>query len=166
MYNHLCKISKNPAPKFAREMVHKDPKASLESAAWTIIGKTAADEDAGLFERYVPYAFGSKRYWYCSAMAQYLKKVKSDESFRRCAEVFATMVITEGLRQYRSIYGSFLFQAATEYKNNGKSENAEEAETAKKRLELMKPILQRILDEESDPEAVTAGKKKMSSLFE
>lgn len=162
----LSKIDMDTAYLIAREMVHKDPKASLESAAWTIIGQMGADEDAALFERYVPYAFGSKRYWYCSAMAQYLKKVKSDESFRKCAEVFATMVITEGLKNYRSIYGSFLFQAATEYKNNGKSENPQEAETAKKRLELMKPILQRILDEESDPDAVTAGKKKMSSLFD
>ncbi|MCD6010855.1 MAG: peptidase [Flavipsychrobacter sp.] len=162
----LSKIDMDTAYALAKELVQTDPKASLETSVWTIIGKKGADEDIVLFEKYVPYAFGSKRFWYASAMNNYLKNVKSDDAFKRCTEVFATFVANEGLRNFRSMFRGFLFQLATQYKSDSASEKPEEAETAKRRFELMRPFLQRIIDEETDEDLLKEGKKKIRELYE
>lgn len=161
----LSKIDMDTAYVIARELVHTDPKASLESSIWTIIGKKAADEDIVLFEKYVPYAFGGKRFWYAAAMNNYMKSVKSDEAFKRCTEVFTALVVSEGLRSCKSMYRGYLFQLATQYKGDSGSEKPEEAEPAKKRLELMRAYLLRIVEEETDQEMLKEGQKKIKELY-
>lgn len=161
----LSRIDMDTAYAIARELVHTDPKTALETAIWIIIGKKAADADVVLYEKYVPYAFGSKRFWYASSMNNYLKNVKSDDAFHRVVDLFSAFVTSEGLKSYRSMFAGYLFQLAGDQKEKTSSEKLEEAEQAKNRLEMMRGPLQRIIDEEPETDARKELSKKMSHIF-
>jgi aminopeptidase N len=162
----LNKIDKDTAYVLAKDLLNTDPKSSLESAVWSIICKKGADEDIVLIEKHAPYVFGTKRFALAFSLSSYLKNVKSDASFRRGIEVYVTLVVTEEMKSYRSMLAGYLFQVASDQKDNLKSDNKEEAETAKKRYDLMKPMLQRMVDAETDPENAKENNKKMKEIFE
>ncbi len=162
----LAKIDKDTAYIMAKIMVDSNPKTSLESAVWSIICKNAADEDIKLIERHAPWVLGTRRFSFASSLSSYMKNVKSDESYRRAAEVYATMVTTEGMKTYRSMLGGFLFQVGDELKGNLKSADKDEAASAKKRYDILMPILQKMVDAETDPEIMKENKGKMKDIFE
>ncbi len=162
----LYKIDTEAAYQLAKEMVSTDPKTNLLAAVWSVIGKRAADEDAQLFAKYVPYIFGNKRFYLSSAMHNYLRKVKSDESFRDCASVLVDLINTEGLRTYRSAFNNVLYSLADELNTNLKSEQTEVSAPARARLALLKPMLQKVIDAETDVDILKDSIKKMKAVFE
>ncbi len=160
----LAKIDLDTAYIIARKLVNTDPKARLEGAIWSSIGKKGADEDVVLFEQRVPYVLGTNKFTYSGCMTNYLKNVKSDSSFKRCVDVFAAMVINESMKIHRAPLASSLFNAASFQQDHAKSENKEEAETGKARLAILKTALERIIAAEKDPETLKQDNKKMAEL--
>ncbi len=162
----LYKIDSQAGYQLAKEMVSTDPKANLLNAVWSVIGKRAADEDAQLFAKYVPYIFGNKRYYLASAMHNYLKKVNGDEPFRVCCNVLVDLINTEELRTYRAAFNSILFSLADGLNSNLKSEQQDVSASAKGRLAIIKPLLQKVIAAETDADILKDSNKKMKALFE
>ncbi len=162
----LAKIDKDTAYIISRKMVHADPKTNLESAIWSSIGKKAADEDIALYEQYTPYFMGNRKYTMSSSFTAYMKNVKSDASFSRAADLLTTMVISENMKSRRVPLAGSFFQAGITQKENAKSDKKEEAETAQRRLAIVKAALEKVIAAEADPEAQKEYKKKMKNLME
>jgi hypothetical protein len=70
------------------------------------------------------------------------------------------------MKQIRTYISGFLFQVATDTKDNVKSDKKEEAETAKKRMDILKTALQKVTDGEKDAELIKEHKKSMTKIFE
>ncbi|MFI5196521.1 MAG: HEAT repeat domain-containing protein, partial [Chitinophagales bacterium] len=162
----LNRIDKDTAYTLAKQLLKTNPKSTLESAIWTIIGKKGADEDIALYEQHAPFVLGGKRLTFSFSLSSYLKNVKSDTSFRRGVDIYAMFVTTENMKMYRSMLGGSLFQVASEQKGNVKSEKQEEAEAARNRLDIMKKCLQKIVSSESDTETKKDFEKSMKNTFE
>ncbi len=162
----LSKIDLDTAYILAKLALNTEPRATLETAAYAIIGKKGADEDIVIFEKKAPYVFGAKRFALIFSLSSYMSSVKSDVSFRRAAEVFTALVLTESMKAYRAAFGGYFFQVAARLKGEAKSDNKEEAAIAQKRMEIIKPLLQRIVNAEKDTEAAKDFKKMMKNNFE
>jgi len=162
----LAKIDKDTAYLIALKLVHTDPKASLQSAIWKSIGAKGADADIALYERYAPYFLGNYKFTMSSSLSAYLKNVKSDASFSRAVDVFATLVLTESMKIHKAPLAGTLFSAGTTQKENAKSDKKEEAEPAVRRLAIIKAALEKIIAAETDAETLKDYNKKMKNLFE
>lgn len=162
----LNRLDKDTAYVLAKALLKTDPRSTLENVIWSIIGKKGADEDIALYEQRVPYVFGTKRFTYTSSLSSYLKNVKSNASYKRGVEVFASLVTTENMKAYRSMFGGSLFQVASNEKGNVKSEKADEAELARNRLDVVKTALQKVLAMEKDDETKKDFEKSMKETFE
>ncbi len=162
----LEKIDKDTAYVLAKSLVNTNPKSTLESAIWSIIGKEAEDADILLLENKAPYVLGSKRFSFALCLNNYLKGVKSDESFRRGIDIYSTMVINENMKQFRGALGGFLFQVASQQVGKVKSDDKAEAATAQKRADIVKVALQKVIDKEKDAETLKDFKKMMKDTFE
>ncbi len=162
----LNKIDKDTAYVFAKTLVDKDPKAALDGAVWSILGKKGADGDIALFEKKAPYVSGTKKFSFALSMNNYLKNVKSDASFKRGLDIFATMVTNENMKQYKTALAGFVFQVGAEQKGNIKSDNKDLAATGQKRTDMVKDAVQKFMAAEKDPEALKEYKKMMKDTFE
>ena len=162
----LNRIDKDTAYVLAKQLLKANPKSTLESTIWTIIGKKGADEDIALYEQYAPYVLGPKRLSFSFSLSSYLKNVKSVASFRKGVDIYTMFVTTENMKMYRSMLGGSMFQVASEEKGNVKSEKQEEAEAARNRLDIMKKCLQKIVATESDTETKKDFEKSMKETFE
>jgi len=162
----LYKIDKDTAYILARKLWNTDPKTHLESAIWSAIGKKGADEDIALYEQRVPYVLGGYKLTYASSLKNYLKNVGSDDVFRRGLELMTTMAFTENLKMRRAQLTGYIFDVAETEKENTKSEKKEEADVARRRLDIVKPALQRVVAAEKDPENLKEDQKRMKNIFE
>jgi aminopeptidase N len=162
----LSKIDADTAYLLARQILPSEPKATLETAVWTIIGKKAADDDIVLFEKKAPFVFGTKKFAFAYSLGRYMKNVKSDESFKRAADVYTSLVTTESMKSYRAALAGMFFQAAAGLKSEAKSDNKEEAAIAQRRLDMLKGDLQHIIRTEKDPDAAKELKKMMAKTYE
>ena len=70
------------------------------------------------------------------------------------------------MKQYRSALTGFMFQAASEQKDNLKAENADDAAIAQRRLDILKAALQKVVAAEKDPETLKDDQSKMKDTFE
>jgi len=161
----LDKIDKDTAYVLARSLVATDPRSTLESAVWRIVCKKGADEDIALIEKKAPYVMGTGKFTFAFSLNSYLKNVKSDASFNRAVDVYATMIATESMK-YKTTLAGFLFQAAGEQKEKAKSDNKVDAAIAQKKVDILKVTLQKIVDEEKDAESKKDYKKMMKDTFE
>ncbi len=162
----LGTIDMDTAYIMAKKLALTQPRASLQSAIWTIIGKNGKDEDAAYFEAEAPYVLGSKKFALVNSLSGYLKHVKSDAAFTRVLELYKDAVILESMKSYRGTLGSFLFQVAAEQKEAAKSDNKEEAATATKRLAMVKTAIEKVVAAEDDTEQLDDYKKMMKENFE
>ena len=162
----LNKIDNDTAYILARLFVGKNPKTSLDAAVWNILGKKGADDDIALFEKKVPFVSGTRKFSFALSISNYLKNVKSDASFKRGLDLFATMVTNENMKQYKSALAGFLFQVGAEQKGNIKSDDKVVAATAQKRTDLVKETVQKLLADEKDPEMQKDYRKMMKDTFE
>ena len=162
----LGKIDKDTAYILAKVLVNTDPKAALSGAIWSIICKKGADDDIVLIEKRAPYLLGTKKFSFAFSLNSYLKNVKSENSFKRAVDVYATMILTENMKQFRSALGGFLFQVASEQKDKAKGDNKDDAAAAQRKLAIVKTALQKVVDDEKDPETLKDYKKMMKDNFE
>jgi aminopeptidase N len=162
----INKLDKDTAYILAKQLLHTHPKAALENSVWAIIGKKGNDDDIALFEEYAPHFFNTKKFTITAALSAYLKNVKSDTSFSKGVDIYVAFVVTEDMKQIRTYISGFLFQVATDTKDNVKSDKKEEAETAKKRMDILKTALQKVTDGEKDAELIKEHKKSMTKIFE
>lgn len=162
----LVKIDKDTAYLFAKRLAGTHPRAALESAVWYAIAKKAADEDAVLFEEQGPYISGAAKFYFASNLNVYLRNVKSDSSFGRGIDTYVALILNESLKNYHTVVGGYLFQLASEINSNAKSDNKEEAESAKRRLPVIKGGIERLIAAEKDPEIIKDVKKRMKEAFE
>ena len=162
----LNKIDKDTAYVLAKTLVGRDPKTALDGAIWSILGKKGAEEDIALFEKKAPYVSGTKKFSFALSVSNYLKNVKSDAAFKRGLDLLATMVTNEGMKQYKTALAGFMFQAASEQKGNSKSDDKEVAASGKKKADIIKDTLQKVVAAEKDPETLKDYKKMMKDTFE
>lgn len=162
----LGKFDVDTAYVIAKGMLPSGPKATLETAIWTIIGKKAFDDDIVLFEKRAPFIFGTKKFGFSFSLTSYMKKVKSDASFARAANVFASLVTTESMKAYRIAIASMFFQVAAGLKADIKSDNKEEAAQAQSRYDMLRGYYQKVVAAEKDPEALKELKKLMAKNYE
>ncbi len=162
----LNKIDADTAYVLARPLVDKNPRSALDGAVWTILGKKGADEDITLFEKKAPFVSGTKKFSFALSMSNYLKYVKSDASFKRGLDIFATMVMNENMKQYKTALAGFLFQVGSEQKGNIKSDNKDAAASAQKRTDMVKDTLQKVVAAEKDKEILKDYTKMMKDTFE
>jgi len=153
---------KDTAYLLARKLLNTNPKADLQGTTWKIIGKKAADDDIALYEKYAPYFFGTKKFNIAMSLGNYLKSVKSDNSFERGVRVYRDLIFNESMKQLKSPFFGFMVQAAITEKDKTTADNKDDAETAKKRLAVMKDALRKIDDAEKDEDA----KKEMDKMLE
>ncbi len=159
-------LDKDTAYTLAKLLIHSDPRANLENAVWSVIGNKGADADISFYENKAPFVFGSKKFIFAFSLNSYLKNVKSDVSFSKGIDIYAMLIMNESLKAFRSPLGGLLFQEASEQKENIKSDKKEEAETAKKRIEIVKAALQKVIAAERDPETFKEYKSKMKNTFD
>jgi len=162
----LYKIDKDTAYVVAKDLIYNEPRGGLETAVWNVIGKKAADNDIVNYEKHAQYVFNTKRFLFAASLDNYLKKVKSDESFRRGVDIYVRLIETEGLKAYKSALAAMLFQVGASEKENEKSDDKQEADAGNKRVYMVKAALERILADEKDPETLAEFKKKMKTTFE
>ena len=162
----LGKIDKDTAYVLAKVMLNTDPKGALSSAVWSIIAKKGADDDIVLIEKRAPYLLGTKKFSFAFSLNSYLKNVKSENSFKRAVDVYATMILTENMKQFRSALGGFLFQVAGEQKEKAKGDNKDDAAAGQRKLDIVKAALQKVVADEKDPETLKDYKKMMKDSFE
>jgi len=162
----LSQVDKDTAYVLAGQMVNSHPRAALENAIWTIIGKKGADADVALYEQYGPYILGQKKFSFAITLTSYLKNVKSDDAYSRGVAVYAMLVKNESMKAYRNALAGFMIQVAAEAKDNSKSDVTEEASAGKRRLEIIKPVLQKLVADETDPESQKDEQKKMKDIFQ
>ena len=128
--------------------------------------KRGADEDITLYEQRVPYVLGGNKLTYAFSLKNYLKNVGSDDVFRRGLELMTTMALTENLKMRRAQLTGYIFDVAETEKENTKSEKKEEADVARRRLDIVKAALQRVVAAEKDPENLKEDQKRMKNIFE
>jgi aminopeptidase N len=150
----------------AKRMLQGRPKTSPSNAIWLPIGKKGADEDISLYEEYAPYALGTKKFTMASTLDNYLKNVKSDDSYKRAVKVFATLVTTEEMKSYRSVLNGYFAQVAQREADNAKSSDKDEAARGAKRSAVVKTAMQSVVAAEHDPENLKDLQKKMKNLYE
>jgi len=161
----LDKIDKDTAYILAKSLIATDPKSTLDGAVWRIVCKKGADDDIALIEKKAPYVMGTSKFSFAFSMNSYLKYVKSETSFKRAVDVYATMIATESMK-YKTTLAGFLFQVAGEQKEKTKMDNKDEAAAAQKKMDIVKGILQKIVDDEKDTESKKDYKKMMKDTFE
>lgn len=162
----LSKLDMDTAYILAKKMSLTHPRASLLSEVWSVIGKSGKDEDAAYFETEAPYVQGSKKFALANSMSAYLKHVPSDASFARVLNIYTGIITLESMKSYRGTLGSFLFQVASEQKENTKSDNKDDAATATKRLELVRGALEKVIAAEDDTEQLDEYRKMMKNTFD
>jgi len=162
----LNEIDADTAYVLARKIVQQDPKSTLKSEAWTIVGKKAADGDVSLYETYTPYMLGNQKYTIAMSLESYLKHVESDESFDRGLGVYVTMIRNESAKSLKPALAGFLFQLAKEEKSNTTDDDKSKAAKAEKRLGAMKLALQKMTDDEQDVTIKDDLKKMMKNTFD
>ena len=119
-----------------------------------------------LYEQYGPYILGQKKFSFAITLTSYLKNVKSDDAYSRGVAVYAMLVKNESMKAYRNALAGFMIQVAAEAKDNSKSDVTEEASAGKRRLEIIKPVLQKLVADETDPESQKDEQKKMKDIFQ
>ena len=162
----LAKIDKDTAYILAKTLLNTDPKSTLDAAIWSIICKKGADEDVALIERKAPYVLGAKKFSLSFSLNSYLKNVKSEASFKRAIDVYATMIANENMKQYRTTFGGFLFQVASEQKERTKTDNKDDAAAAQRKLDYVKAAIQKMIADEKDKDALKDYNKMMKDTFE
>jgi aminopeptidase N len=162
----LSKLDLDTAYVLARAIQKAEPRSVLETAVWTVIGKKAMDDDVALFEQKVPYVFGTKKFAFSYSLSSYMKKVKSDASFKRAADVYLYLVTYESMKAYRMALGSSFLQVANTLKGEVTSEDKDLAAMAQRRLEVLKADYQKMIAVEKDADAVKEYKKSMAKIFE
>ncbi len=162
----INKLDKDTAYVLAKQLLKTEPRSTLESSVWNIIGKKGADEDIALYEKRVPYVLGTKKFTFAFSLNNYLKSVKSDASFSKGIDLYTAMIITENMKMYRSGMEGFMIQVANDQKGNAKSDKPEEAATAKARLAVVKTALDKIAAAEKDPDNKKELEKSMKDTFE
>ncbi|WP_161499337.1 M1 family metallopeptidase [Flavipsychrobacter stenotrophus] len=162
----LAEIDADTAYMMAKKLSLTQPRASLQSVIWNIVGKNGKEEDAAYFEAQAPYVQGTKKFALARGMSSYLKHVKSDESFIRITNSFTDVIVLESMKSYRGSLGGFFFQVAAEQKENIKSDKPEEAASATKRLAIVKAAIEKVIAAEDDAEQLDDYKKMMKETFE
>ncbi len=162
----LSRIDTNTAYARAKELMQTSPRSMLEYNIWVILGNKAMDGDIKIYEDRLPYIYGGRRYMFAFSLNSYLKNVKSDESFSRGVDVYTAFILEQDMKAIRSSFVGFLFQVASEEKDDVKSENKVEAETAQRRLAVVQMALKKIIAAEKDPETLKEFNKKMKSTFD
>ena len=162
----LNKLDKDTAYVLAKKLIATDPKSTLDSKVWGIIGKKAADEDIALIEKKAPFVLGPKKFSFAISMNNYLKNVSSETSFKRGVDVYTTMVINENMKQMRTMLGGFLFQVAADQKSAAKADDKDAAAIAKRKLDITKAAIDKVVAAEKDTEALKDYQKMMKDTFE
>ncbi|MCW3122364.1 MAG: peptidase [Flavipsychrobacter sp.] len=160
----ISKMDKDTAYILSKKLMLTNPRSTLDYVIWNVIGNKGADEDIVLYEVHAPYVQGSKKFPFATSMSSYLKNVKSDESFRRCVAIYTGFITSDNLKGYRAALGSYLFQVASEQKDNAKSDKKEEAAVAKRRLAIVKSALEKVVAAETDTETLKDYKSKMKDI--
>jgi aminopeptidase N len=162
----LNKQNNDTAYKLALMMSKTDPKASLETAVYTIIAAKGATEDVPLLASKAKRAYGTDAVQLSLMLNNYLKNTKDDNSFETAVAAYVHLIVYETSTSSRSTCCSFFFQAVTEQKNKLKDDNKETVATATTRLAILKQAADKILSEEQEEELKTKFEKLMKENFE
>ncbi len=162
----ISSLNEDTAYTMAKRILQTRPAGSLESAIWSIMGKRAADEDAAFFERQAVLTYGQKRFQFVFALLNYVKNVKSDESYNTIMQTFVTLNKTEGLKSYRGLLHGFMAQVVSQQKDKLKSQNAEEAAMARKRYDMAMKAMKQIAADEPDAEEKKDVEKMIAKYAE
>ena len=160
----LDRVDADTAYVLAKKMLGTNPRASLESAIWILIGKKGADGDLALYEQKAPFVQGPKKPSFAISMNSYLKHVKSDDSFEKLITLYTGITVNENMKSRRTMMGGFLFQVAADQKTNAKSDNKEDAAIAQKRLAIVKLALNKVVAAETDEDELKDYEKMMKEL--
>jgi site-specific DNA-adenine methylase len=95
-----------------------------------------------------------------------MRKVKSDESFKRAAEVYLYLINYESMKAYKTALGNTFLQVASTLKGEVTSEDKDMAAMAQRRLEILKAEYQKMIAAEKDTDVVKEYKKSMTKIFE
>ena len=162
----ISKMDTDAAYVIAKQVINTHPRSTLEYIVWTIIGNKGIDEDIALFETRVPYVFGAKKFTFATALAGYLKNVKSDSSFQRGINIFCSLILNESLRSYRGTIAGDVFKALDAQKEKSKSGSKEDADAAARRLATAKKAMQNVITAETDTENLKDFKQRFRDLYE
>jgi aminopeptidase N len=148
----LGKINKDTAYLLAKEVIKNNPKASLESAAWSLIAGKGDKDDISFFERQADYVYGTRKLSFASTVNVYNTSTKDIESYERGLKIITDMAANESIKSYRYYLGSLVFASADHYRSQEKTtSDKNKAEENKRRLVIAEEYKQMVLSNEKDP---------------
>lgn len=163
----INRMDKDTAYLIAKQLLHTDPKSTLEGVIWNIIGAKGNDSDISLYKARAPYMQGAKKITFAGSLQTYLEQVKSDSSFAKGVHIFTALIINDNLKNYRSALVSLLSEVADELKEHVAADKKDDVTAAaKEKLEVIKMALQSILAGETDPDITKDLKKKLKEISE
>jgi hypothetical protein len=161
----LDKLDADTAYSIARKAIVAGTAGDLEKMSWKIIGRKGADADAKMIVEKIPNVWGGAKVTFSYVLNNYLKKVKDDAAFGLVATEYGNMIIREQMSMYRSSAAGTFFQAVAEHKEQQKNTDTNVAETATKRIALLKTISEKIIQMETDKELKEKFKKYAETSF-
>lgn len=162
----LDKLDKDTAYILAKQVLKTAPHGSLEYNAWSVIGRKAEDADIAYLENMSLHVSGNRRILFASSLASYLKKVKSDEAFRRGVTALKNMVLREEMKSFRSAMGGSVFEVAGDLKEKLKNATKEDMAALQARKAIIKAACEQLVAEEHEPDTLKSFKKMMKENFD
>jgi aminopeptidase N len=147
--NALYSVDSDKAYNVARALLNQNPRSTLESTVWSIIGLQAKDDDIDLFQKASIYKYGAQKFSLAAGLYYYLKKVKSDESFEKGVDALTNMAINDGIKNYRLQLGIWLISLKGEFAEDKKADKDQQEFAAKRRATTQKYI-DKLMSAETD----------------
>jgi len=153
----LRRIDKDTAYVLTKRILTEDPKAELESAAWSVVALKGNPEDIRLFAEKGPYVYGTRKISLANYLNLYNMNTKDLGSFEQGIALLLRLTNTESIKSYRLAVGSILFKTTLNYKEKRSViTDKEQLEDIDRRIAIAEEAEQQILSTEPDPENVKA----------
>jgi len=158
----LYKLDPDTAHLLAARIVNMDPKATLYTSAWQIIGAKAHDDDVVLFENELSKLHsGNAQFGLAGSLFTYALNVNNDISFGKAVNMFVRFAEEQDVKAYRSGMESYVIQLYKSYKGKTELAKGDNKVHLQQRTDLIKDSIDKMIATEKDPENVKTMKEIM-----
>ena len=162
----LRKIDRDTAYVLTKRILTEDPKAELESAAWSVVALKGNPEDIRLFAEKGPYVYGTRKISLANYLNLYNMNTKDLGSFEQGIELLVRLTNTESIKSYRLAVGSIVFATTRNYKEKRSViSDEEQLKDLDRRIAIAEKAEQQLLSNEPDPENVKAFKAMRKGAY-
>ena len=151
----LNKSSKDTGYILAKQVLDQQPKASLETAAWSIVAQKGNGSDVNFFEDRAPYVYGSRKISFAMYLNMFMSNTTDDNAYKKGLDILLQLTRNESIKGYRIAIGSIIFQSNRYYKEQQKmASTPEKIEAFRNRQSLAERYQETVMKEEKDPDNI------------